>query len=266
MSEVDYSEFLYETKPEVKPKLREKPQKAVSPKITEPRETNRVIAVLVIIACFCLTLLSADYLSGGYILAEFDSDSTVSSKECDYYAVQTGMYSDQKTAELYAKNIRARGGAGYVYYDGIYRVVASVYSEALQARSVAEKMEQAGINATIFPITLSPISDSSISSEDRATLLSASECAGYCYESLYELSNAVDAGIVSEEELSSRLASLLSYLESHKLSLDEIDHSSVSINLSSSIKGAIEIIKSVPQSPSSSDLRYAYSAILAGRA
>ncbi len=274
---VDYREFQY-----IRPNDKKK-NKAISvtnagypdkisqilpePKRKSPKTGRRreFIVVLAIILCFCTTLLCADYFSNGYLLADFDKNATVSAEGAKYYAVQTGIYTDRKTAELYAKSLRSRGGAGYVMYDGVYRVVASVYTKALQAQTIAERMGKAGTDATVFSFSLSSVSDSSLSQEDRNKLISLSGYTDYCYEELYNLSNAIDAGAMTENELKARLSNLESYLLSQKEIADGIEFSTTALSLSSAINSSVKIIKDVPSTPSSGDIRYAYTAILALR-
>lgn len=264
MSKVDYSQFYYKSEDNDQKELQ-----VLSPdeityyqKKKKPKSgKSKTIAVLGLILCFCATLLLADYFSGGYILADFDQ-SVNASENSSYYCVQTGMYSDLKTAELYAENVKSRGGAGYVYYDGMYRVVASVYTGALQAKTVAEKMEHVGVDSTVFSITHSPFSDNSLSAQTRDELNSLSTYADYCYQTLYNLSNELDTGKISNSDILSSLNALTTYLENSKAKADEIEFSTTASALSSKIKGAIEIIKNVSQTVNSSSLRYAYCSII----
>ena len=264
MSKVDYSQFFYKSEDD-----NQKDLQVLSPdEITyypKKRKTgkgkSKTIAVLGMILCFCATLLLCDYFSGGYILADFDQSVNASEKS-SYYCVQTGIYSDLKTAELYAENVKSRGGAGYVYYDGMYRVVASLYTGALQAKTVAEKMEQVGIDATVFSISHSPFSDNSLSAQNRDELNSLSTYADYCYQTLYNLSNELDTGKTSKNDIISSLNALITYLENSRTKAEKIEFSSIANALSSKIKGAIEIIKNVSQTVNSSSLRYAYCSII----
>lgn len=269
MDRVDYSEFYYKTENK---KVESLPQKAISPneisyapkKRTQSKGRGKTIAILAIILCFCLTLVLSDYFSGGYLLADFDQSAGASIDAEQYYALQTGMYSDLKTAEEYAKTVKSRGGAGYVYYDGVYRVIASIYKTAVQARTVGEKMGQSGIDATVFSFSISPYTDSSISQSDRNELELLSDYTDYCYQTLYTLSNDIDTGNLSQG-VSVTLNGLVNYLENSNQKAQNISFSTPALTLSSNIKGAIEIIKNVPQTPVSSDLRYAYCAILMSR-
>ena len=269
MDRVDYSEFYYKTENK---KVESLPQKAISPneisyapqKRSRSKGRGKAIAILAIILCFCLTLVLSDYFSGGYLLADFDQSAGASIDAEQYYALQTGMYSDLKTAEEYAKTVKSRGGAGYVYYDGVYRVIASIYKTAVQARTVGEKMGQSGIDATVFSFSISPYTDSSISQSDRNELELLSDYTDYCYQTLYTLSNDIDTGNLSQG-VSVTLNGLVNYLENSNQKAQNISFSTPALSLSSNIKGAIEIIKNVPQTPVSSDLRYAYCAILMSR-
>lgn len=269
MNEVDYSQFYYKSENKKSDSLQ---KKAISPneitystKKQKPKSgRGKTIVILAVMLCFCLTLFLSDYFSGGYLLADFDQSVSAKTDSETYYGLQTGMYNDLKTAEEYAQSIKSRGGAGYVYYDGVYRVVASVYKTAVQARTVCEKMGEAGIDATVFSFSISPYSDSSISSSNREELISVSTYADYCYQMLYTLSNDIDTGN-SNQNVDSTLKNLVTYLENCNQKAQNIAYSAPASALSSNIKGAIEIIKNVPNSPTSSDLRYAYCAILLSR-
>ena len=264
MPEVDYSQFYYKNEKENSPISPD--EIAYVDKKTKPKkQKGKTLAILCMILCFCATLFLADYFSGGYILADFDARPTVTIEDNSYYCVQTGMYTDQKTAELYAQNVKARGGAGYVYYDGTYRVIASIYQSALQAKTVAEKMESTGVFSTVFSFSLSPTLDESLTQSDRDSLLEISNYADYVYQRLYELSNQLDAGAIEQKEIKSVLDGLISYLDGESEKLAKIKYSTPALSLSSSIKGAIDIIKSVPSSPTPGDIRYAYTAILCNR-
>lgn len=277
MSEkIDYSEFLYESKNKKVaksapaenygyPDTITSPSKPIRKKKNKPSRRREVIVVLAIVLCFCTTLLLSDYFSNGYLLADFDSEASKVIEGDTFYAVQTGIYSDKKTADLYAEQLQKRGGAGYVLYDGMYRVVASVYPKALQAQSVAERMEEAGINATVFSFTLLDVSDSSLSREDRQKLSEIANYPVYCYEELYLLSNSIDTGTLTQDELQARLKNLEEYLTQKKVLAESIEFSPTALSLVSSISSAIDIIKDVPDSPSSGNIRYAYIAIFAQR-
>ena len=62
---------------------------------------------------------------------------TVSS--VDFYFFSVNSLQDAESASLYAQEVRAKGGAGYVYYDQReYIVIASVYTD----KEIAEKISQ----------------------------------------------------------------------------------------------------------------------------
>ena len=273
---VDYSEFLYNENKKRKQKLPEVKNYGYPDKITSndkpitkkrknPSKRREVIVVLAIILCFCTTLLLSDYFSNGYLLADFDTDASQVTQGQTFYAVQTGIYSDKDTASYYAQDVKKRGGAGYVFFDGLYRVVASIYPKALQAKTVAERMENTGISATVFSFTLPDVSDASISRENRAKLVEVANYPVYCYEELYLLSNAIDAGTVTKDELTARLDNLKNYLSTQKEVAQSIEFSTPALSLVSSISSAIDIIKDVPANPTSGDIRYAYTAIFVQR-
>ena len=106
--------------------------------------------------------------------------------------------------------------------------------------------------------------ENSLSSNERYELSSLSSYCDYSYQTLYTLSNELDT-TNNTDNISNSLKNLLTYLENSHQKAGAIQFSTPASTLSANIKGAIEIIKSVPQTPTSSDLRYAYCSILLSR-
>lgn len=102
-------------------------------------ETMRFIAVALI--CLLVGILL-------YTNLHKSSKITLSAKK--YYAVEVGSFASEATALYFASTIKNRGGAGGVFYDGSYRVFASVYLSKDDAQSVTQKMLDSDLNGKMY--------------------------------------------------------------------------------------------------------------------
>ena len=70
-----------------------------------------------------------------------------------WYCIQTGAFSNEANAGTQAEEMKLKGGAGYVFHDGMYRVLIAAYASADDAKIVREqiKAEQA-IDVMIYPM------------------------------------------------------------------------------------------------------------------
>ena len=102
-------------------------------------ETMRFIAV----ALICL-------LVGVLLYTNLHKSSKITLVAKKYYAVEVGSYASESTALYFASTIKKRGGAGGIFYDGSYRVFASVYLSKEDAQSVAQKMLDSDLNGKMY--------------------------------------------------------------------------------------------------------------------
>lgn len=72
------------------------------------------------------------------------SDSTLTIARQSWYAVQVGSYESQAQADTAAEQLRKRGGAGYVYKSGSYRLLVSCYPSQEEAEEVRQKLQASG--------------------------------------------------------------------------------------------------------------------------
>lgn len=69
------------------------------------------------------------------------------------YTLQAGAFADEANAKTAAAEIIARGGAGFVAYDGnLYRALIAGYINEPDAQSVKGELEQQGIVSTVFKL------------------------------------------------------------------------------------------------------------------
>ncbi len=75
-----------------------------------------------------------------------------------WYALQVGAFEKEETAKQSSAAFQRRGAAGYLWRDGRYRVLASVYPQKEDAQLVrAQIQDQHGIDSYIYEITLPPL-------------------------------------------------------------------------------------------------------------
>lgn len=107
------------------------------------------IFVLVLVIIVCSALLACDFLLPDGLNTVF----ALFEKEADYYyTLIWGSYDTLKEARTQADGLKLQGGAGYIYYDGKYRVFLSYYPDKVSADSVALKG-----NYELYPIVKSTI-------------------------------------------------------------------------------------------------------------
>lgn len=253
-NEVDYTPYYYPSK-----ETRPKPQKG-NKRHQTVRTRAQKVAVLVIVVCLCVTLLALDELTG----AMSPSVTASASAGTTYYCVQTGVYTDRDTANYYASIDKNKASGGYVLYDGSFHVIASIYPEEHQANLIAKRLTDGGVSASVYDVTVYPALDSNLSDEEQNELLSASEFTDECYRELYELSNLLDQDNITSGELSTRLYSL-KQLVTKRQGLVTNDYSKCALKLSACMGATVEIIDALGSSPTSSEIRYAYTAIIAQR-
>ena len=72
------------------------------------------------------------------------------SNTIEFYFVEIDNFQTFKEANNLSLKINESGGAGYVYFDGKYRVLASFYSNYDNAKKVADNLKNDYTNATVF--------------------------------------------------------------------------------------------------------------------
>lgn len=143
-----------------------------------------VFLVLVVVLLFSLALLCADFLlpTGvtGYITETFAPAPAA------VYAVSAGAFDALGEARALSDNVRRKGGAGFIAYDGRYHVLLSAYHDRDQAQAVADKH-----GYTVYPILTEGMSTADFPLAYRAKV---KPLVGYhvdLYRTLYDLSDGL---------------------------------------------------------------------------
>ena len=105
---------------------------------------------LLALGCLIVALLFLSVMFGGLFGAE--TDPVLDGRT--YYAVCLKVCDRPEQAEREAAAVRNRNGAGFVWQDKGYRVLAAVYRTRKEQQSVLGKLNAAGENASAYDIVI----------------------------------------------------------------------------------------------------------------
>lgn len=92
---------------------------------------------------------------------------TMSYEGFTMYSMQVGAFSAKENADQAAKEIKSRGGAGYVLHDGMYRVLAFGYSSEGEANTVKDQLKTAAsMESSVYAVTV-PRLDFKVTGEEK---------------------------------------------------------------------------------------------------
>lgn len=69
------------------------------------------------------------------------------------YTIQLGAFSSKENAEMAARELRAKGGAGYILNDKYFRLLAMGYVSEGDAQKVKQQLQKEGIESQIYLIS-----------------------------------------------------------------------------------------------------------------
>lgn len=70
------------------------------------------------------------------------------------YAIQLGAFTNKENAEAAAKELQAKGGAGYILNDKYFRLLAMGYASEADAQKVKQQLQKEGIESQIYSISV----------------------------------------------------------------------------------------------------------------
>lgn len=132
MSEIDYSQFLYNRKVEEVKEMRTFPSK----KPKRPKKFKPLIVLLVVVLCFAILFFSVDIFTNGFLVDKITA--SLRGNIYNYYFV----VADRSNRELsYAQSLLVKqgGGSGYIFNNDGFKVVYSVLVDKNQANTVCAK-------------------------------------------------------------------------------------------------------------------------------
>ncbi len=80
---------------------------------------------------------------------------TLKANSLTLYGIQMGAFTDEENARAFSQELKARGGAGYIYNNGFYRVMAIGFQSEEDARKVREELKTDDIESHVFKLATS---------------------------------------------------------------------------------------------------------------
>jgi len=129
--------------------IQKRPQNRRGYRSNYGKNRGRGLRVFLVLAVFAIIPVAATYafLSKTEVVA----GKTYRVKAETRYFLVTGTYDSIADANLAAAIVKERGGAGYIFNDGKFRIVAAVYKDKKTAETVAVKQKS---ETEIYPITI----------------------------------------------------------------------------------------------------------------
>lgn len=202
------------------------------------RQKTRMLCVLLLTAAFALLagglLQKRDELFITPIPAQtpipmnesFDETAVseeVSLPEHRWYALQLGVFTDEKGAREMAELFVKRGAAGYVWYDGKYRALAAIYPSKGDAQSVRERLSsQYSVDTYLYPVELHPLQLRISGMKGQLDILQAAFLhAGDLIASQYQISMELDQQTLSAPNAVSSLKTMAEQMDLVHLRLQQ---------------------------------------------
>jgi len=239
------------------------------PSHAHKKNKRGAVALIIIFICFISTVLCADITTSGVLAVFVQKKDNTDSKT--YYAVRLGYFSDKKTAADYSDDIAVRAAAGYIRNDGNYSVIAAVYNEKARAEKVVDRFLKNNNAATILIIEIKPFNSDYLTAEVQARCDTALNTYDNVYTALFDISNNLDNGSLSENDAKTKISELISSVKDSKDAFDNAtlncSHPAIRI-ISASMSLIVKRLEEIGKEDYvylSSPVRYAYTSILYDR-
>jgi hypothetical protein len=85
------------------------------------------------------------------------------------YAIQLGAFTSKENAEVAARELQAKGGAGYILNDKYFRLLAMGYASETDAQKVKQQLEKEGIESQIYSIAVPGVNMEITASADKVS-------------------------------------------------------------------------------------------------
>lgn len=259
----DYDDYSYKSYLWMEDGRFDYPAKPEKRRFSRKKDVWGTVAVLAILICFAATLFATDYLSGENMLAFWSDDTRA---ERVYYMVSTQSAALSPELEAASMTIKGQGGAGYVYKDDKYYLIAAAYSD----RADAEKIAGGISGGSVLTVTADAPSLKWCPLTKRERLKDVLGYADEVYAGLYALSAELDGGLCSEQEAKDKIASLYSKTENIKAEFDSLklnENLPETVKIKMEITTAAALLKVLENGgfggyPLVSDVRYCYCVVL----
>ena len=130
-------------------------------------------------------------------------------KTTEFYFVEIKSFVTYNEANNLATSIQSMGGAGYVYYDGYYHVLAAYYPNEKDAKKVCENLKAEYDTVKVFTLTTDKFSKSnSLSTQENNTIREMIDANLSLIDQVYTNIIAYDTSSINESQLLMNLENL----------------------------------------------------------
>lgn len=179
-----------------------------------------------LLAFSCANLLSYGLYSSGFSLLNNKQ------KENAYYFVQVGSFSNYANAQTVATEIMQKSGAGFIYFDGGYRVFTSVYFNMDDAQKVVDKNLQSYPNSTVYILEVQKVKQmKNLTNAQLSAFKNAVTSLINAIKSVYEITIDFDSSTIDASAAKQRLKNVYTIVENAIIEYDNTINSEVSADL-----------------------------------
>lgn len=130
--------------------------------------------------------------------------------DLQFYFVQVGEFENFSNANVLANEIVSQNGAGFVYFDGCYHVLAGFYLNNLDAENVAKNISPNYPNTKVFSITQQKfVYNKNYNKTQNEMFLKMFETLSEIEKDLYNLSVLVDTNAINQTKASTKITSMI---------------------------------------------------------
>jgi hypothetical protein len=149
---------------------------------------------------------------------------TLKANPLTMYAIQMGAFTDNSNAEVFAQELRGKGGAGYILNDGFSRVLAIGFQTEEDAKQVKEELKAGGIESHVYKIASAGVDMKIIATEANVSAIrSAYEMWEEKYVSLEKIIMDLDSGTISPLEAYGKIKDTKAAIEEKKNELEALN-------------------------------------------
>lgn len=130
--------------------------------------------------------------------------------DLEFYFVQVGEFENFSHANVLANEISSQNGAGFVYFDGSYHVLAGFYLNKTDAENVAKNISTNYPSAKTFSITQQKFAyNKNYNKAQNEMFYNMFESLFEMENDLYNLSVLVDTNAINQTKASTKITSLI---------------------------------------------------------
>ncbi len=172
------------------------------------------------------------------------------------YLVRINTYLTYSEASKMSNEIQSRGGAGYIFFDGKYHVIASYYTTESEAISVVDNLATEYPTANVYTLEISQYKNKkTLSNNQNKAITNLIQTANNMIKQVYSLLLQYDKNEITSNELTIRFTDIITLLED-KIADYKAELSSNNANYINSIEKLDDITSSLNTIKSNLDKSY----------